>query len=73
MYFYFFCQRTRKQFCQHSNGTFGFTNAQAKRKNQKSHFFSNALLKIKVDKIWKLEKQYLLLTKFVNRDLRWKQ
>ncbi len=39
----------------------------------KRAIFSNALLKIKVDKIWKLEKQYLLLTKFVNRDLRWKQ
>lgn len=42
-------------------------------KNQNSHFFAKALLKIKVDNFWKLKKQYLLLTKFVNRDLKWKQ
>jgi len=41
--------------------------------NAQENNFANTLLKIKVDKIWKLEKQYLLLTKFVNRNSRWKQ
>jgi hypothetical protein len=37
--FLFFANARENNFCQRSNGTFGFSNAQAKRKNQKSHFF----------------------------------
>jgi hypothetical protein len=37
--FLFFCQRIENNFCQRSNGTFGFSNAQAKRKKTKEPFF----------------------------------
>ncbi len=72
MYFYFFANAQENNFANTQMAHLVFPTHKPNAKTKRA-IFSNALLKIKVDKIWKLEKQYLLLTKFVNRDLRWKQ
>jgi len=72
MYFYFLPTHGKTIFANAQMAHLVFPTHKPNAKTKRA-IFSNALLKIKVDKIWKLEKQYLLLTKFVNRDLRWKQ
>ncbi|MBL1155024.1 MAG: hypothetical protein D8M52_05410 [Chlorobi bacterium] len=73
MYFLFFANARKTIFANAQMAHLVFPTHKPEVKNQKSHFFANALLKIKVDKIWKLKKQYLLLTKIVNQDSKWKQ